>query len=87
MWRYTIKVVSGASTWLRARDREEWLDQILSGAFSPKAPLSWIASQADIGRRPPAVYAIWAKYPVDRKYVIWSMADNTDARAAGYYVD
>lgn len=85
MWRYTIKVVSGATTWLRARDCEEWLDQILSGAFSPKAPLSWIASQAKDGRRPPAVYAIWAKYPAERKYVIWSIATDMDAMAAGYY--
>jgi hypothetical protein len=64
--------------------KEGWLELVLHGEVHPKAPLSWIKVQADQeGRKPPAVYAIWAKYPPERKWRAWPMADEEDSRRAG----
>ncbi len=78
MWRYKDHY-----GWVSVT-QEQWLDALLSGAFNPKAPKSWVAEQGEQGRPPVAAYSIWAKYDTARKYVIWDMATDEDARAAGY---
>lgn len=82
MWRYR-PTYGFNKRWVYCT-HDDWLAALMTGLFQAKAPKSWVEQQADIGRPPVAAYSIWAKYPVDRKWGIWALAEESDAKAAGY---
>jgi hypothetical protein len=85
-FRYFHRPEVGRGWWC-ACDKQQWLDALLDGHNTPKAPISWMNQQLLEGRTEQQAYIIWSsRYPADRKYTIWSLADDSDFRASGYLV-